>query len=97
MGDGNSSVSIKEYKDLMTEIVQKQIVILGPDIAVLKARNVKDLTVQDDGTVTSVAGEPQEALQHLIDEYIALSGLIVKNILGPVFAKYPKIKVSIGE
>ena len=36
------------------------------------------------GTVTDVAGDPQQALQQLIDEYVALSGLIVKNILGSI-------------
>ena len=90
-------VSIEDYQALMTEIVKKQVVILGPDIAVVKAKNVKELSVQDDGTVVGVHGDPQQVLQHLIDEYIALSGQIVKNILGPVFAKYPSIKVSIGD
>lgn len=95
MADAN--VSADDYKALMSEIIQKQIVILGPDIAVVKARNVAALTVSDDGTVTDVGDDPQKVLQQLIDEYIALSGQIVKNILGPVFAKYPSIKVSIGD
>lgn len=92
-----AEVNIEDYKALMTEIVSKQIVILGPDIAVLKAKNVKELSVSDDGTVTAINGDPQATLQRLIDEYIALSGQIVKNILGPLFAKYPSIKVQIGD
>lgn len=87
---------IEDYKNLMTEIIQKQIVILGPDISVLKARNVPGLEVADDGKVTRLTGDLSAVLQKLIDEYIALSGQIVKNVLGPLFAKYPQIKVSIG-
>ena len=89
-------VDIEQYRALMTEVVQKQIVILGPNISVLKARNVKELKVQDDGVVTEVSGDPQVAFQKLIDEYVALSGLIVKNILGSIMSKYPEIKVNVG-
>jgi len=88
--------TVDQYKALMSEIIQKQIVILGPDISVLKARNVKELQVEDDGTVSAVNGDPQAVLQALIDEYVALSGQIVKNILGSIMSKYPEIKVSVG-
>ena len=89
-------VNIDQYKALMTEIIQKQIVILGPNISVLKARNVKELKIQDDGTVAELNGDPQIVLQKLIDEYVALSGLIVKNILGSIMSKYPEIKINVG-
>ncbi len=88
-------VDDNQYKGLLTEIVKKQIVILGPDISVLKARNIEGLTVEDDGTVTSIKGDPQKILQALIDEYMSLSGLIVKNIVGTIMTKYPEIKVSV--
>lgn len=87
---------ISDYKNLINDIVAKQILILGPDIVLLKARNVLGLKISDKGEVLELQGNPQEVLQHLIDEYIALSGQIVKNILNPVFAKYPDIKVSLS-
>ena len=87
---------VEQYKALISEIIKKQIVILGPDISVLKARNVKELDVEDDGTVNGISGDPQEVLQKLIDEYVSLSGQIVKNILGSIMSKYPEIKVSVG-
>ena len=79
----------------MNDIIAKQTLILGPDIVLLKAKNVAGIKLDDSGKVTSIDGEPQEMLQKLIDEYIGLSGQIVKNILTPVFEKYPNIKVSI--
>lgn len=84
-----------DYKNLINDIIAQQTVILGPGIVLLKARNVKGLNLSDDGKVESIDGDPQIILQNLISEYIALSGQIVKNILTPVFAKYPDIKVAI--
>lgn len=81
-----------EYKRIFTEIIKKQIVILGPQIAVLKARNVPGLKITDDGVVTDISGPERVVLQELIDEYVALSGEIVKNAVNSIFEKYPSIK-----
>lgn len=81
-----------QYKSLMSDIIAKQTIILGPDIAILKARNVLELEISKDGKVMDVRGDLNQALQKLIDEYVNLSGLIVKNALGSIFEKYPGIK-----
>ncbi len=83
---------IEDYQNLLSEIIKKQIVILGPDIALVKARNVAGLEVADDGSVTKISGDPKEALQKLIDEYVSLSGLIVKKTMEPLLQKYPALK-----
>ena len=84
-----------DYKNLITEIIKKQMDILGPEIALGKARKVEGLTVGDDATASSLSGDAQMVLQALVDQYIALSGEIVKNILSPVFVKYPEIKINL--
>ncbi|MGE5297592.1 MAG: hypothetical protein ACM3KM_00315 [Acidobacteriaceae bacterium] len=84
-----------DYINLINEILAKQSLILGPDIVRLKAKNVNGLKVSDQCKVESLTGDQQEVLQALIDQYISLSGQIVKNILNPVFAKYPEIKVNL--
>ena len=81
-----------DYKQMLTEIIKKQIIILGPQMAVIKARNVTGLKVTDDGTVTDVTEPEQVVLQKLVDEYVALSGEIVKNAVNSIFEKYPSIK-----
>lgn len=83
------------YKNLINDIIAKQTLILGPDIVVLKARNVAGLRVSESGQVEEINGDPQKVLQDLVNEYIALSGQIVKSTLTTVFAKYPDIKVTI--
>jgi hypothetical protein len=82
----------EQYKEVMTEIIAKQSVILGPDMAVARARKVTDLEISSDGKVVGIKGDPSEAFEKLIDSYVELSGQIVKNALGPIFTKYPSIK-----
>ena len=83
-----------QYTALISEIIKKQSLILGPEIAVLKARSVSGLMVDNDGKVTGVGDNPKETLQNLVDRYVELSGLIVKNALGSIFAKYPDLNIS---
>lgn len=81
-----------QYLAIISEIIDKQAVILGPDIAILKARGVSGLSVGDDGKVIDIKGDSKEILQKLVNAYVELSGLIVKNALGSIFEKYPDIK-----
>jgi hypothetical protein len=83
-----------QYAALIGEIIKKQSIILGPEIAIVKARSVPGLMVDNDGTVTGVGDNPQETLQKLVDQYVELSGQIVKNALGSIFAKYPGLGIK---
>lgn len=83
-----------QYTALISEIIKKQTVILGPEIAIVKARSVPGLMVDNDGKVTGVGDNPKETLQNLVDQYVELSGLIVKNALGSIFAKYPELNLG---
>ncbi len=82
----------EQYTALLTEVIAKQAVILGPDIAVLKARSIGGITVEDSGKVISIEGDPGQAVQKLVDAYVDLSGQIVKSALGSVFSKYSNLK-----
>ncbi|OHA83439.1 MAG: hypothetical protein A2408_02090 [Candidatus Yonathbacteria bacterium RIFOXYC1_FULL_52_10] len=84
----------EQYMALMSEIIQKQIVILGPEIAVLKARNVPEISIENDGKVADIKGDPGQALEKLIDTYVELSGQIVRNALGSIFTKYPAVSAK---
>lgn len=82
--------SDSEYKTLLSEVIKKQIVILGPDITLAKARNVPGLVVDDQGNVTEISGEPQNITQALIDQFVQLSGLIVKKTMEPLLSYHPE-------
>lgn len=80
----NMNTQQQDYKQLLSAVIKKQIVILGPDITLVKARNVKGLVVADDGTVTDIAGDPQQLTQQLIDQFVQLSGEIVRKTMEPL-------------
>ena len=82
----------EQYKAVMSEIIAKQSIILGPDMAIARAKKVSGVELGDKGEVIGVSGDPADALKRLIDTYVELSGQIVKNALGPIFTKYPDIK-----
>lgn len=79
-----------DYKKLLTEVIKKQMIILGPDITLAKARNVKGLTIENDGTVSQISGYPQKLIQDLINQFVQLSGLIVQKTMEPLLANYPQ-------
>jgi len=79
------------YVAIISEIIARQSIILGPNIAILKARSVVGLIVDDKGIVTDINGDGNVILQQLVNTYVELSGMIVKNALGSIFDKYPDI------
>lgn len=82
----------EQYKSVMSEIIAKQSVILGPEMAIMRAQKIAGIEVGPTGEVKDITGDPAEALKHLIDSYVELSGQIVRNALGPIFTKYPGIE-----
>lgn len=82
----------EQYKAVMSEIIAKQSIILGPDMSIMRAKKIEGIEISEKGEVVSVKGDPADALRRLIDTYVELSGQIVKNALGPIFTKYPDIK-----
>ena len=84
-------LSLDEYKSLLSDIIAKQVVVLGPDVAILKARNVSSLVIDDKGVVSDIIGDGDVAVRELINVYVQLSGQIVQNTLHSVFEKYPAL------
>jgi hypothetical protein len=85
--------SIDSYKLLVNDIISKQSIILGPQIAILKAKNVEGLKIDDKGIVLNITGNLKSVVSNLIDQYVSLSGEIIKGAIAPLFDKYPDIKL----
>ncbi len=81
-----------ELKKMLTDLIQKQMVVLGPNIALDKAKKVQGLKVTDDGTVLDMEGDPQMVLRGVANEYMALSGQIAQMTLNSLLEKYPTVK-----
>jgi hypothetical protein len=82
----------EDYKKMLTDLIQKQMVVLGPNIALDKARKVPGLSLNTDGTVQDINGDPQMILKGVANEYMTLSGQIAQMTLNSLLEKYPGIK-----
>lgn len=82
----------EDYQALLSDLVKKQMVMLGPGVALLHARRVTALTLNGDGQVTAISGDPQAALEELANTYMDLSGQIAQATLASLLEKYPAIK-----
>jgi len=83
----------KEYGKMLTDLIQTQMVILGPNIALDMARKAAGLKVGNDGEVLDISGDPQMVLKSVAGEYEALSGSIAQTALNSVLGKFPDIKM----
>jgi hypothetical protein len=76
------------YGDLMTAIVQKQISIIGTERAILFARKVPRIAVNDDGTVTG--GGTKDALSALCQQYMSVASgvarMLMKSAIAPLIS-----------
>lgn len=80
-----------DYKKIFTELIKKQMVVLGPDITLAKVKNVQGVEVNENGEVTNINGDPQAILQLLINQFVELSGAIVKKTMESILMTYPGV------
>ena len=83
----------EQYKQMLTDLIQKQMVVLGPNISLDKARKVPGMKIADDGTVMDISGDPQLVLKGVANEYMQLSGQIAQMTLNSLVEKYPTLKI----
>lgn len=81
----------QEYQKLLTEIIQKLIVVFGPSIVLEKAKSLTELNIEPDGTVTGISSDPDQTARKMIDVLRELSSEAVDKIIEPLSANYPGI------
>lgn len=70
-----------DYKSLISKLIKKQLLILGPDITFVKVKNVAGLTIDANGNILGLVGDPKAIFEALTSQFIALSGSVVKQTL----------------
>lgn len=85
---------MNDYKKVISEIVRKQIEVVGPTIALAVARKVPTIKLAQDGTTLEIIGDPKIAFEQVVEAYITFSGEISKMILKSVMKSYPDIKIN---
>lgn len=78
-----------DYKKMFTELIRRQMLVLGSEITLSKVKNVKGIIVDGNGEVTQIDGDPQQLMQELINQFVELSGLIVKKTMESIMTTYP--------
>ena len=68
-------------KKAISELIRRQMVILGPDITMARVKNVLGIQVDANGEVISIDRDPQVVLTDLTNQFVELSGLIVKKTM----------------
>ena len=68
-------------KKAISELIRRQMVILGPDITMARVKNVLGIQVDANGEVVSIDRDPQVVLTDLTNQFVELSGLIVKKTM----------------
>jgi len=84
-----------DNKQILTDLIQKQMVLVGADIVLAKVRSVHGLTVSDDGTVTDIQGEPTVIMHQVVDQFVELSGDIVKQTMEPLLSQQSAQKQAV--
>src|SRR3989344_5448647 len=83
--------SENDYKKIFTELIRKQMVVLGPDITLAKVKNVQGIEIDENGEVRNINGDAQQILQLLINQFVELSGAIVKKTMESILMTYPGV------
>lgn len=89
--------SSEDYKIIFTEVIKRQIAILGPDITLAKVKNVQGIQIDAEGQVTAIQGDPQVLLSELINQFVELSGLIVKKTMESILMSHPDGLAILGD
>ena len=80
------NATAQESQKLLTEAIQKQMIILGSEITLTKAHNVPGLTIAEDGTVTSLNGNVGEIITRFLEQFRELSAPLVKKTMQPLLS-----------
>lgn len=86
-----------DYKEIIAEFIQSQMIILGPKIAVDFAAQVNGLVLDEFGKVKEFAGSPKDILFGLEQKYIELTGDVAHKSLATILGEHPLIEKTYGE
>ena len=89
------TINQETYQQLLTKLIQEQMIILGPSIGLDIARQIKDLRIDENGNVLQILSDPQQILSDINKLYIEISPHTTRNTLLALLTQYPGIKKPI--
>ncbi|HRN96812.1 MAG TPA: hypothetical protein PLD54_05185, partial [Candidatus Levybacteria bacterium] len=76
--------SESDYKSILSEFLQRQVIIFGHQVVDVYLRDVKGLTIDSEGVVKKIEGDPQAIIQEIVGRLSVLSDYAVKHSLDSV-------------
>jgi hypothetical protein len=83
--------TLPKYKQLISEFVRQQMMVLGPNLATSTANRISGLEVNGVGSVVVLEGEPKIVLADLVAEFQKLSPQLATYLTHLIFVRYPDI------
>ena len=74
----------KDYHTLLTDLIRKQMLILGPSFPLMQVRLIKGLTIAENGIVLETATDPKLILKELITQFFYISETLVELSMKPM-------------
>lgn len=71
----------QDYKAIISEYIKKQMIILGPVVAVEKARKLNMIKLKEDGNVTQINGDGEEIMTMVESEFEGMIGSVAHTVL----------------
>lgn len=81
----------QEYQNILSEIIKKLIVLFGPTVVMAKVKNIPEISVDDDGTVTKISSEPELAYKKTVETFKNLASEAVEKIIEPIISGHPAL------
>lgn len=84
-----------DYSKVLTELIQKQMVLIGPDITFGIVKKVGGLHVDQNGVVMRIDNaDTRSLLTSLLNEFFSLSELIAKKSVEILLENYPELPID---
>lgn len=85
------------HKKVLTSLIKKQMMLLGPQVALSKLQNIEGLKVSPDGTVTEITRNPDDIVEEILTMYLDFPARIAaKEILTSESNEAKEVKDQIG-
>jgi len=87
--------STLDYAEVLTSLIQKQMVVIGPDMTFNLIKKVGSIHVDQNGKVMLIdSSEPKTLLINLLNEFLELSELIAKYSVEILLDNYPELPID---
>lgn len=85
------------YKELLTSLIKKQMLLLGPKVAIERLKNIPNLKVAEDGSVIEIGSNPTDITDQVFEAFTDFpSRIAAREIINAKTEQTEKVKDQIA-